>query len=78
MSITKIQKQLEAPPNHPSHVDLFYAVRGRSYFIYILMAQTTSTNNLGRREYFRTYRCLDYGCNTGTDMIGPWDRPCLC
>ena len=22
MSITKIQKQLEAPPNHPGHVDL--------------------------------------------------------
>ena len=37
-----------------------------------------TANNLGRREYFRTYRCLDYGCNTGTDMIGPWDRPCLC
>jgi len=32
MSITKIQKQLEAHPNHPGHpghVDLFYAERGR-------------------------------------------------
>ena len=29
MFITKIQKQLEAPPNHPGHVDLFYAVLGR-------------------------------------------------
>ena len=32
MSITKIRKQLEAPPNHPGHpghVDLFYAERGR-------------------------------------------------
>ena len=37
MFITKIQKQLEAPPNHPGHVDLFYAVRGRDlteYFCY--------------------------------------------
>ena len=32
MSITKIQKQLEAPPNHPGHVDLFYAVRGRGLY----------------------------------------------
>ena len=32
MSITKIQKQLEAPPNHPGHVDLFYVVRGRGLY----------------------------------------------
>ena len=32
ISITKIRKQLEGPPNHPGHpdhVDLFYAERGR-------------------------------------------------
>ena len=27
-----MQKQLEAPPNHPGRVDLFYAVRGRDLY----------------------------------------------
>ena len=65
MSITKIQKQLEAPPNHPGHpghVDIFYAERGRVQSIWKAMKEVDMAGVAGVvRMCFKLFLYFCYG-----------------